>query len=125
MIIGKQSISFEQPPCIVSYGSIAGQKESEGPLGNCFDAIEEDPMAGSDNWEEAESALQKKAAKIALQKANLKPEDIRYLFSGDLLGQIIASSFGMLELEIPMFGLYGACSTAGEALSLAAMTTAA
>lgn len=125
MIIGKQSISFEHPPFIVSYGSIAGQKESEGPLGNCFDAIEEDPMAGSNNWEEAESALQKKAAKIALKKANLKPTDIRYLFSGDLLGQIIASSFGMLELEIPMFGLYGACSTAGEALSLAAMTTAA
>lgn len=125
MIIGKQSISFEHSPCIVSYGSIVGQKESEGPLGNCFDVIEEDPMAGSENWEEAESALQKKAAEIALQKANLKPGDIRYLFCGDLLGQIIASSFGMLELQIPMFGLYGACSTAGEALSLAAMTTAA
>ena len=115
MFIGKQSISFKNPPYIKSYASIVGQKESEGPLGNCFDIVEEDPTAGSDNWEEAESALQKKAAKLALQKAALKPEDIRYLFSGDLLGQIIASSFGMLELEIPMFGLYGACSTAGEA----------
>lgn len=125
MIIGKQSISFETPPCIISCGSVVGQKESEGPLGCCFDLIEEDPMAGSKNWEEAESALQKKAAKIALEKANLTTEDIRYLFCGDLLGQIIASSFGMLELQIPMFGLYGACSTAGESLSLAAMTTAA
>ena len=125
MIIGKQSISFETPPCIVSSGSVVGQKESEGPLGCCFDLIEEDPMAGSENWEEAESALQKKAAKIALEKAGLTPNDIRYLFCGDLLGQIIASSFGMLELQIPMFGLYGACSTAGESLSLAAMTTAA
>ena len=125
MIIGKQSISFETPPCIVSCGSVVGQKESEGPLGSCFDLIEEDPMAGSENWEEAESTLQKLAAKIALEKAGLSPEDIRYLFCGDLLGQIIASSFGMLELQIPMFGLYGACSTAGESLSLAAMTTAA
>lgn len=125
MIIGKQSISFETPPCIVSCGSVVGQKESEGPLGSCFDLIEEDPMAGSENWEEAESTLQKLAAKIALEKAGLSPEEIRYLFCGDLLGQIIASSFGMLELQIPMFGLYGACSTAGESLSLAAMTTAA
>ena len=125
MIQGKQSISFEQPPYILSYASIVGQKEGDGPLGNYFDKIETDPMVGKSNWEEAESELQKQAAQMALKKAKLLPEDIRYLFSGDLLGQIIASSFGMLELQIPMFGLYGACSTAGESISLAAMTVAA
>ena len=125
MILGKQSISFEKPPCILSCGSIVGKKEGDGPLGKYFDIVEEDPMVGKANWEEAESALQKCAAEIALEKAGLKSEDIRYLFSGDLLGQIIASSFGMLDLQIPMFGLYGACSTAGEALSLAAMTVSA
>lgn len=125
MITGKQSISFENPPYILAYASIVGQKEGEGPLGSCFDIIENDPMVGSPNWEEAESALQKRAALTALEKAGLKPDDIRYLFSGDLLGQIIASSFGMLDLKIPMFGLYGACSTAGESLSLASMTVAA
>lgn len=125
MIIGKQSISFENPPFIESCASIVGQKEWEGPLGGYFDEIETDPFAGTDSWEAAESALQKRAATLALQKAGLSPEDIRYLFSGDLLGQIIASSFGMLDFNIPMFGLYGACSTAGESLSLAAMTIAA
>lgn len=125
MIVGKQSISFETPPYIVDSASIVGQKEGDGPLGSYFDQILEDPMAGAANWEEAESAFQKQAALLALKKAGLKPKDIRYLFSGDLLGQLIASSFGMLDLEIPMFGLYGACSTAGEALSLASMTVAA
>ena len=125
MIQGKQSIAFEQPPYILSYASIVGQKEGDGPLGKYFDKVETDPMVGKSNWEEAESELQKQAAQMALEKANLSPEDIRYLFSGDLLGQIIASSFGMLELQIPMFGLYGACSTAGESISLAAMTVAA
>ena len=125
MIQGKQSISFEQPPYILSYASIVGQKEGHGPLGKYFDKIETDPMVGKSNWEEAESELQKQAAQMALEKASLSPKDIRYLFSGDLLGQIIASSFGMLELQIPMFGLYGACSTAGESISLAAMTVAA
>ena len=125
MIQGKQSITFEQPPYILSYASIVGKKEGDGPLGKYFDKIETDPMVGKSNWEEAESELQKQAAQMALKKAKLLPEDIRYLFSGDLLGQIIASSFGMLELQIPMFGLYGACSTAGESISLAAMTVAA
>ena len=125
MIIGKQSISFETPPYILSYASVVGQKEGDGPLGNCFDRIFLDPMAGAPNWEQAESTLQKQAASLALEKATLTPADIRYLFCGDLLGQIIASSFGMLDLEIPMFGLYGACSTAGEALSLASMAVGA
>lgn len=125
MITGKQSISFENPPYIVNYASIVGQKEGDGPLGKYFDIIEEDPMVGSPNWEEAESALQKRAAETVLKKAGLKPKDMRYLFSGDLLGQIIASSFGMLDLNIPMFGLYGACSTSGEAISLASMAVAA
>ena len=125
MIKGKQSIAFENPPYILSAASIVGQKEGEGPLGNYFDKVEPDPQLGKDTWEEAESELQKQAAQMALQKAGLTQQDIRYLFCGDLLGQIIASSFGMLELQIPMFGLYGACSTAGESLSLAAMTVAA
>ena len=62
---------------------------------------------------------------LAMGKAGLKKEDIRYIFGGDLLGQNIATTFGLLELNIPLFGLYGACSTAGESLSLAAMAVAA
>ena len=125
MIIGKQSISFETPPKILSFSSVVGQKEGEGPLGKYFDTVCSDPLLGAKNWEQAESMLQKKATLLALEKAGLAPEDIRYLFSGDLLGQIIATSFGMMDLQIPMFGLYGACSTAGEALSLAAMCVSA
>ena len=125
MIRGKQSIEFESPPYIVNYASIVGKKEGEGPLGDYFDQIENDPLLGMQNWEQAESELQKRAVQMALSKAELKTKDIRYLFCGDLLGQIIASSFGMLSFQIPMFGLYGACSTAGESLSLAAMTVAA
>ena len=125
MKIGKQSISFKEPPRVTSYASIVGQKEGEGPLGSYFDTVTQDPLLGKNSWEEAESELQKRAAMLALSKAALEPSEVRYLFSGDLLGQLIASSFGMLSLQIPMFGLYGACSTAGESISLAAMTVAA
>ena len=81
-----------------------------------------DDGKGMENWEQAESSMQKAAADLSITKAGLKRDDIRYLFAGDLLGQLIATSFGLMQYEIPMFGLYGACSTFGEALSLAAMT---
>ena len=119
---GTQSIAFSESPYLVSAGSVAGKKEGEGPLGSLFDLICEDPMLGEENWEKAESMLQVKAAKLALEKAGQMPQRVRYIFAGDLLGQLIATSFGVQELEIPLFGLYGACSTCGETLSLAAMT---
>ena len=119
---GEQSICFEKPPYIRCSASVVGKKEGEGPLGSLFDLICEDPMLGEENWEKAESMLQVKAAKLALEKAGQMPQRVRYIFAGDLLGQLIATSFGVQELEIPLFGLYGACSTCGETLSLAAMT---
>lgn len=119
---GKYTVRFEHPPIIRSYASIVGQKEKEGPLGTYFDTVCEDPMMGKKSWEEAEGELQYRAVTQALDKAFLRPEDMDYLFAGDLLGQTIATSFGVMELQIPHFGLYGACSTMGEALSLAAMS---
>ena len=123
--VGKQSLQFAEAPYIISSASIVGKKEGEGPLGNCFDVIGEDDKFGADTWEEAESTLQKEAFSMAVGKAGMKAEDIRYLFSGDLLGQTIATSFGLMDYQVPLFGLYGACSTCGEALSLGAMCVAA
>ncbi|MDF2944828.1 MAG: hypothetical protein K0S01_3686 [Herbinix sp.] len=120
-MVGKQSILFKNPPYIISGASIAGKKESEGPLGALFDVIQEDPLVGKDSWEEAESEFMRQAAGKALQKAGLKSKDIRYLVGGDLLGQLIATSFGIAELDIPMIGIYGACSTMGEAMSIGAI----
>ncbi|MBS5620291.1 MULTISPECIES: stage V sporulation protein AD [Eubacterium] len=121
-IMGKQSIAFDNPPYILEGASIVGQKEGEGPMGKLFDVVEQDPMLGQDTWEDAESLLQKEVIQKLLFKSNLSKEDIRYIFAGDLLGQLIATTFGILDFEIPFFGLYGACSTIGEALSIAAIT---
>ena len=122
---GKQSLQFERAPYIISSANIVGKKEGEGPLGKQFDVVGEDDKFGQNTWEEAESTLQKEAFTMAIGKAGLKPEEIRYLFSGDLLGQNIATSFGLQDTKVPLFGLYGACSTCGEALSLGAMCVAA
>lgn len=118
---GKQSITFETPPYIIAAASVVGKKEGEGPLGKFFDVVEEDIMFGTNTWEEAESTMVSKTIGLALNKAELKAKDIRYIVGGDLLGQLIASSFGVEQMSIPMFGVYGACSTMGESLSLASI----
>ena len=122
---GKQSILFKQAPYIRSYASVVGKKEGEGPLGSYFDKIIPDPTFGEKTWELAESRFQLEALSIALEKGKLKKEDIRYLFAGDLQGQLVGTTFAMKDIGIPMFGLYGACSTMGESLALAAMTVSA
>lgn len=123
--VGKQSIAFENGVYIDAMASIVGKKEGNGPLGHEFDMIVEDPKFGEDNWDAAESKFQNETAKLVISKSGLAKESIRYIFAGDLLGQLIATTFGIADLGIPLFGLYGACSTMGESISLGAMTVAA
>lgn len=123
--LGLQSVRLPVPVYIRNSASVVGKKEGDGPLGLLFDMIGEDDMFGCESWEDAESSLQKDAVYLALGKAKLKPEDMKYIFAGDLLGQSIATSFGIMNFGIPLLGVYGACSTCGESLSLGAMAVAA
>ena len=118
---GTRSILFDAPPILTAWASVAGKKESEGPLQAYFDYTNGDTYFGEKTWEKAESAMQKTVLQRALEKAELTPEDLDYILAGDLLNQCIGSSFGLRELGIPFFGLYGACSTMGEALALASL----
>ena len=118
---GKQSILFQEPVKIISHACVGGKKEGEGPIGKHLDLIVDDPMFGKENWEESESSFLKTAGEIAIRKGKKKKEDVRMAFCGDLLGQLIASSFGIAELGIPYYGVYGACSSIGAALSIGAM----
>ncbi|MCD8012802.1 MAG: stage V sporulation protein AD [Lachnospiraceae bacterium] len=120
-MVGSQSVEFQNAPRIISSASVVGPKEGEGPLGAAFDLVSDKAEFGEDTWEMAESTMQKEALQTALGKAGLEACQIRYLFGGDLLAQLIATSFGNGETDIPLFGLYGACSTCGESLMLAAM----
>ncbi len=116
--VGKRSVLFSRPPVIIGAGSVAGEKEGNGVFGQYFDMVETDPLFGAQTWEEAESRMQQLATKMALRKAGLEPKEVRYLVAGDLLGQLIATSFGIMNFNIPMFGVYGACSTMGESLAI-------
>ena len=122
--LGRASVRLERPVYILNSASVVGTKEGQGPLGLLFDKVGQDDMFGCKTWEEAESTLQKEAVGLALEKAGLRPEDISYIFAGDLLGQSMATSFGISSYQIPLLGVYGACSTCGESLALGAMSIA-
>ena len=117
--IGNRTILLENKPKIISYGSIVGKKEHEGPLSDQFDEFTTDSLFGEKTFEKAESKLQKTAVEIALKKVNLNEKDIDNIFAGDLLNQCIGSSFGIRQFGIPFIGLYGACSTMALSTALA------
>lgn len=119
--VGAQSVCFTEDIYVLGRAAVVGKKEGEGPLRSFFDVIDETDMFEGENWNDAESRMMQKAAALAIKKAGLTPKQIRLLFAGDLLGQLLASSFGAGELPIPFLGVYGACSTMGESLLLASM----
>ena len=116
--IGKQTICFDTPITIVETASIVGPKESEGPMAGYFDKCLDDEFWGEKTWEKAESKIIKETVNMAIAKSNIPSSDIDFCFAGDLLNQCISSSFGLREVNIPYFGVFGACSTFVESMCL-------
>lgn len=119
--LGRQTFQPGSPPVIIGHGSSAGHKECQGPLRRHFDHTCEDDLFGAKTWEQAESAMQQLALDAALKRAGLRTGDLDLLLAGDLLNQCIGSGYAARQSSLPFFGLYGACSTMGESLALAAL----
>ena len=119
--LGRQTAALSNPPSIAGHACVVGKKEGDGPLANTFDLIQQDDTFGETTWEKAETAMQKLALSAALDKAKQPASALDYLFAGDLLNQCIGSGFAVRGQDVPFYGLYGACSTMAESLSLAAM----
>jgi len=116
--IGLQTIKFDNHITILETASIVGPKEGNGPLNKFFDKCLEDEFWGEKTWEKAESKIIRETVNLAITKSGLAAKNIDFCFAGDLLNQCISSSFGLRELNIPYFGIFGACSTFIEGLCL-------
>ena len=112
-------INFKNSPCVAGYAAVGSKYEKEGRLGGQFDYIFDDPLAGKDSWEQAESELQKTAFEIAVKKSGNEAKNIDVIFAGDLLNQCVGSTFGIKKYDIPFVGVYGACSTMALSLIMA------
>lgn len=119
MLHGHQSWLFENRPVILASAVTGGPFEAKGNLAADFDVLHDDMWLGQESFEKAEKKLLEEACEKAIHKAGLKKEDIHFFFSGDLMNQIISSSFTARTLGIPYFGLFGACSCSMEGLALA------
>lgn len=118
-------IRFSKAPGIIAAACVGGQKEKDGPLGSSFDLLSDgDDRFGKPTWEQAEGEMQRQALSLALSKANKKDSDVGALFAGDLINQCTSSAYGLLDFDIPYFGLYGACSTGAEGLMLGSIALA-
>ena len=118
---GRQSFVLPHLPVIDCWASVAGKKESEGPLAATFDAVYADTKFGQPTWEQAEKYMQQLTLQKLMEKAELTAAEIDVVLSGDLLNQCIGSSFTLNKTGIPHLGLYGACSTMAESLLAASM----
>lgn len=119
--VGQSTIRFTSPPVIVGAAAVVGPMEAEGPLAGEFDYAFPDLYCGAASFEKAERELMLSACRTALQKARLTPDQVDLFLAGDLLNQIITSSFVAVALQIPFLGIYGACSTCAEGLALGSM----
>lgn len=118
---GKQTLVIESHPKIIATASIVGPKEGEGPLKSYFDIILDDDLNGKESYEKAESSILYNCVSEAIKRANLKEDQINFLFAGDLLNQLSSANFAARDMCIPFIGLYGACSTMTESLGVASM----
>ena len=116
--LGKQTIKFNTPPTITEASSIVGPKEAQGPLAKYFDQCLEDEFWGEKTWEKAESKIIKENVNTLIFKSGIPIDQIDYCFAGDLLNQCISSSFGLRDINLPFFGVFGACSTFVESMCL-------
>jgi stage V sporulation protein AD len=108
--IGSQTIKFDNPITILDTACIVGPKEADGPLAKYFDKCLEDEFWGEKTWEKAESKIIKETVNLSIIKSKIPVDQIDYCFAGDLLNQCISSSFGLRDLNIPFFGIFGACN---------------
>jgi len=119
--IGRQTLQFSSTPIITSWASVVGPMEEKGALGDKFDLVLTDNLAGEKTWEKAEQKMMQYSIELALEKQSLLPKDLDFYLAGDLLNQIICANFTARALNTPFIGLYGACSTLAEGLCMAGL----
>ena len=116
--IGSQTIGFINKPKILTGYSIVGEKEGNGNLKDYFDYVLKNDTFGEKTFEKAERKLFEHAITSAVDKAGIRMVDVDVLVTGDLLNQIISSSFTARDFDLTYLGVYGACSTMAESLAI-------
>ncbi len=116
----KKTIFFNNKPRIIGASTVAGPKESCDSISEFFDTKLSDDTYGEKTFEKAESKMSYTAIKNAIIKAKLGTNDVDAIVGGDLLNQLIATTFASRNFTCGYLGLYNACATFTEALTIGA-----
>ena len=119
--VGRRTVALTGKPGVAAWASVAGQKENDGPYGGKFDFVLPDELNGEKSFEAAERSMLETAVRLCMRNGRCDTDDVQMLLAGDLLNQIISAGFAARNLHIPFYGLYGACSTMSESLSIGSM----
>lgn len=114
----EQTIVLKNQPKIIGSYTIVGPKEGKGNFGPYFDYVMKNDYFGEKTYEKAERKMLESAIMGALENSKLSPKDIDIMIGGDLLNQIISSSYAARAFEFPFIGVYGACSTMAESMAV-------
>lgn len=117
----EQTILLKKQPKIIGSYSIVGPKEGQGNFGPYFDYVMKNDCFGQETFEKAERKIMETAVTGVIEKAHLQVKDIDMMISGDLLNQIISSSYAARAFQFPFLGVYGACSTMAESMAVASV----
>lgn len=119
--IGNGTYKLDSPVCIVGASAITSTKEADGPFKKYFKRVIKDDTMGEDSYEKAERRMMEEALFSAIKDAGLDESDIDIFIGGDLMNQIVTSSYTARSYNIPYLGVYGACSTMAESLIVGSM----
>ena len=119
--LGGQTLRIDSPAYLAAGAAVVGKKEGQGPLRARFDAVSQDSYFGQKSWEAAETVMLRQCFDTVCQKAGITAADLQYVLAGDLQNQCTAAAYAVRDTPAPYLGLYNACSTFGEALSLASL----
>lgn len=119
--VGQQTWSIRSGVRVLSSAAVAGPKEGEGLLRDEYDAVYPDLKAGQDTWERAERKMLEDAVDLAIHKSGFTKQDMSLYIAGDLLNQNITASFSARANQIPFMGVFGACATSMQAVTLGTM----
>ena len=97
--------------------TIGSVYEAKGPLKNYFNKIYNHDFYYKENTVES---AETKLLKDSINGILLKEKNIDLIISGDLQNQISSSNYALRDIKIPFLGIFSACATFGEGLSIGA-----
>lgn len=116
-----RTVFFKNKPSIIATSSVGGPKESASEtVGRYIEVKSDDDTFGESTFEKAEKKMLFTAIKNSIYNSGRDVSRIDAIIAGDLLDQIISATFSARSFDTGYLGVYNACATFTEALTVGA-----